>query len=78
MLWNIIIGLVFMVAGYMLMPRPKVQRPEITEMEGPTAEAGKPIPVLFGDDIITSPNYLWWGEKNYIERVDGGTGKKKK
>lgn len=78
MIWNIIIGLAFMVLGYLLMPKPKVVRPETTEMEGPTSEAGRAIPVLFGDKIIKDPNYLWWGEKTYVERTEGGGGKKGK
>lgn len=71
-MWNIIIGLAFMVLGYLLLPKPKIERPETQIMDGPTAEAGRPVPVLFGDRIIKDPNFLWWGEKNYIERTEGG------
>ncbi len=78
MIWNILIGLAFMIIGYMLMPKPKVQRPEVTVMDDPTAEAGRTIPVLFGDRMITDPNFLWWGEKTYIERSEGSGGKKDK
>lgn len=80
MFWRIIIGLALMILGYLLMPRPKVQRPEITEMEGPTAEAGRPIPVVFGDKIVKDPNFLDWRDKSYIDRKynsGGGKGKKK-
>ena len=69
MIWNILIGLGLMILGYLLQPKPKAQKPaEVTEMEGPTAEAGKPIPVIFGDIWIKSPNYLWWGDKGYAQR----------
>jgi len=69
MFWNIIIGLTLMILGYLLQPKPKPQKPsEVTEMEGPTAEAGKPIPVIFGDIWVKSPNFLWWGDKTYVTR----------
>lgn len=79
MFWNIIIGLALMVIGYLLMPKPKKAKPpEVTEMEGPTAEAGRPIPVVFGDYTISSPNFLWWGDKVYVNRSEPAGGKKKK
>lgn len=77
MIWNIIIGLGLMILGYLLMPKPKAQKPdEVTEMEGPTSEAGRPIPVIFGDITVELPNFLWWGDKRFYERNTGG-GKKK-
>lgn len=68
MWWNLILGLALMILGYVLMPKPKVAKQEITEMEGPTAEAGREIPVLFGDMTIKSPNYLGWWDKQYKKR----------
>jgi len=69
MIVNLLVGLVLMIAGYLLQPKPKPNKPaEVTEMEGPTAEAGKPIPVIFGDIWVKSPNYLWWGDKTYASR----------
>ena len=77
MLWNIIIGLAFMILGYVLMPKPKREKPdEVTEMEGPVAEAGMAIPKVFGDMHVKRPNYLWWGDKRFIERNMGGRKKK--
>lgn len=69
MIWQILIGLGMMILGYIIMPKPKATKPdEVTEMEAPTAEAGRPIPVLFGEVNIKSPNFLWWGDKEFIER----------
>lgn len=68
MFWNIIIGLGMMILGYILMPKPKVERPDETaEMEGPTSEAGRPIPVIFGELSVSSPNFLWWGDREFVE-----------
>lgn len=68
MLWNIIIGLGMMILGYILMPKPKTAQPEETkEMEAPTAEAGRPIMVIFGEVTVSSPNFLWWGDREFVE-----------
>ena len=75
---NLLIGVALQIIGYMLAPKPpREQPPEAQDMENPTAEAGRPVPVVFGSVIITSPNYLWWGDKRKVERnKDEGTKKK--
>lgn len=62
---NLIIGLALMVVSYLIMPKPKRAKPTISEGEEPTAEAGKPVAVLFGKMRIKSPNCLWYGDKYY-------------
>lgn len=45
--------------------RPKVAPPKpagIEDVDAPTAEEGKPIPVVFGTVWITSPNLIWYGD----------------
>lgn len=62
MFWNIIIGLALMIIGYMIMPKPKGPKPDaVRDLENPTADAGRPIPVLFGEMTLKAPNYLgYW------------------
>lgn len=73
---QLLIGIGLMILGYLIMPKPKAQRPqEATEMEGPTAEAGRAIIVMWGEITIKSPNFLWWGDKYYTKRSKK-TGKK--
>lgn len=74
MLLNIIIGLALLIIGYLIMPRQNTET-EITELESPTAEAGIPWGVVFGDKIVKTPNYLWWGDKSYATKT-AKTGKK--
>ncbi len=62
---NLIIGLALMVLGYLLMPKPKTPAIEVQDMEDPTAEAGRPIPVPFGTITIKGTNVLWFGDKYY-------------
>ena len=46
-----------------LMPRPKAETPPASDpLEAPTADAGRPIPVIFGDLIVKDPNCLWFGD----------------
>lgn len=68
----ILIGLAFTAIGYLLMPRPKIAKPEAAkEADNPTAEAGKTIPKVFGTLLIKSPNVLWFGDKSISERTTG-------
>lgn len=60
---QVAIGLAVGVVGYLLMPQPKrTKPPEARDLEAPTAEAGRPIPVIFGTLDIRGPNILWYGE----------------
>lgn len=44
--------------------RPKKKRPDATtDLEAPVAEAGKPIPVVFGEITVKGLNVLWYGDK---------------
>ena len=66
---NLLISATLMVISYMLTPKQKVERPTIQEGAEPTADAGKPIAVLFGTKDIKSPNCIWFGDKYYRERM---------
>lgn len=59
-----LIALALAVAGYLLTPKPKQPgRPSVDEIQTPTAEAGRPIPICFGDNRIKGVNVLWGGDK---------------
>ncbi len=54
--------------AYAFMPRPKSTTPDMSrDLELPTAEAGRPVPVVFGTGTIKSPNCLWYGESSTSE-----------
>ena len=49
----------------LLAPKPKAPKPEAAkDLEDPTAEAGRPIPVVFGTVTVKGLNLLWFGEKS--------------
>jgi predicted MFS family arabinose efflux permease len=64
--WLIILAAVASVAlSLLLMPRPKTPKPEAAkDLDDPTAEAGRPIPVVFGTITVKGLNLLWFGEKS--------------
>lgn len=71
------IGIGLQILGYMLMPKPKPEKPPSTDdLKDPTAEAGKPIPVVFGSVTLQSPNVLWYGDKQAVHRPMRKSGKK--
>lgn len=63
--WTIVLAAVALVAlTYVLAPRPKAPKPEsVTELEEPTADAGRPVTVPFGTITIKQLNELWYGDK---------------
>lgn len=57
------IGVVLNVIAYLLMPKPKGPQPdEVKDLEAPTAEAGRPIPVVFGDVTVSGVNVIFYSE----------------
>ena len=51
------------IAVYALTPKPQSQpRPELEDLQVPTAEAGREIPVLFGCRDIRGANVVWYGD----------------
>lgn len=70
MILSLIVGIALLFLGYALSPRPKAAKPsEMSEMDLPTAEAGKPIGVIFGEIKIKSPNFLWYGDYYNLKRT---------
>lgn len=69
-----IVWVVALVAAYTMVPKPQTQPPAgIGEVEAPTAEEGREIPVLFGTRDIEGPNVVWYGDlKTVAIRAKGG------
>ena len=61
----LLITLALQIVAYILMPKPKAPKPEAAkDLENPSAEAGRPIPVVFGTVTVKGVNILWFGEKS--------------
>lgn len=49
----------------LLRPKSKTPKPDAAkDLEDPTAEAGRPVPVVFGTMTIKGLNVLWFGDKS--------------
>lgn len=47
-------------ASSLLMPRPKPQNAQAGQLDGPTAEEGKPVPVVYGTVVVKNCNIVDW------------------
>jgi hypothetical protein len=75
---RIVTALALAALSYALTPRPKTERPKaagLDEIDIPTAEEGRPIPVVFGTVLLTGPNVVWAGDLR-VETIEQETGKK--
>ncbi len=74
----LLIGLALNILAYLITPKPKQAKPEAAkDMDNPTAEAGKPKPVVFGTMTLKGTNILWYGEKSRKDyKVKEKSGKK--
>ena len=64
---QIAIMIVAALVAYALAPKPPVPKPaSLEDFDVPTAEEGRPIPVIFGTVWIKGPNCLWYGDLSSI------------
>ena len=72
----LVVLIVSAVISMALMPKPPVPKPaELTDFDAPTAEEGRPIPVVFGTVKITGANVIWYGDL-YTRAIRKKGGKK--
>ena len=65
---QLIIAVVFLALSIIFAPKPKAPTPEAAkDLDRPTADASRPIPVLFGSKTVKSPNSLWYGDIGQIQ-----------
>lgn len=68
--FQLIVGVVLNILAYLLMPKPKVEKPPSTEdLQEPTSEAGRPIPVIFGTVTQTGANLIGAWDKRSVHRT---------
>lgn len=58
-----------------LQPKIPQQKPaDLSEIDAPTAEQGKPIAKVFGTVVVQSPNVVWYGDLGY-NKIKSGSSK---
>lgn len=61
----LIISVAINVAAMVITPRPRAAKPlAVEQAQNPTADAGKPIPVLFGKARISETNIIGFWDKS--------------
>ena len=82
MVWNflvqIVASLVLTAISYVLAPRPKTTPPKAAGLDDltlPTAEEGRPIPVVFGTVLLRGANVVWAGDLK-VDPIRKSGGKK--
>jgi len=51
------------VLSYALRPKPPAPKPaSLQDVQAPTADDGREIPVVFGTVWVRGPNVLWYGD----------------
>lgn len=67
MFWFVALFVVSLVVAYATMPKPQSAPPTgLNELQVPTAEEGREIPVLFGTRDLNAPNVVWWGDLKLV------------
>ncbi|MBB3231697.1 hypothetical protein [Halomonas stenophila] len=59
---SLAVAFVLNVIAYLLVRPKKASRAQAQDLREPSAEAGKPIPVVFGEITVTNPNVLYYGD----------------
>ena len=63
----LIVAVALSVLSYMLAPKPKAPKPDAAQdLQDPVAEAGMPIPTVFGTITVKGLNCIWYGDKRKI------------
>lgn len=74
MWWTIARFVITLVLTYMMMPKAQSMKPAgLGDVQAPTAEVGREIPVLFGTRKLDGPNVVWFGHLRAVPiRKKGG------
>jgi len=77
MWWQLVFFVVSSFISAALAPRPPAPKPAaLSDIDAPTAEEGRPIPVVFGAVLLRGPNVVWYGHLQADPIHSGGGGKK--
>lgn len=69
----VIVFIIALVVALAAAPKPQQPKPATLEdLDLPTAEIGRAIPVVFGTVLMKSPNVVWYGDLGYVAVKSGG------
>jgi len=70
---QLVLAIVLAAISYALAPKPPTPpTPTLRDINLPTAEEGRPIPVVFGTVTVKGPNVIWYGDLSTSAIKKGG------
>lgn len=69
---QLVIMIVLFVASVLLMPKPDLEaaRPKgLGDIQAPTADETRPVPILWGTMDIKGPNVIWYGDLSTVKLI---------
>jgi hypothetical protein len=62
-MWYLVVIVVAALVSVALAPKSPAPKPaELSDLDAPTAEEGRPIPVIFGAVLLRGANVVWYGD----------------
>ena len=62
-MWYLVVIVVATLISNALAPKPPEPKPaSLSDVDAPTAEEGRPIPVVFGTVLLRGANVVWYGD----------------
>lgn len=72
-MWFVVVFIASLVASLALAPKPPEPKPAgLADINVPTAEPGRPIPIVFGTVLLEDPNVVWYGDLSTTEIKSSG------
>lgn len=69
----VIVFIIALIVAVAMQPRPPTPKPaSLEDLDLPTAEIGRAIPVVFGTVLLKSANVVWYGDLGYVAVQSGG------
>ncbi len=63
MLWYLVVFIASVLVSAAVTPKPEKPKPSgLNDIQVPTAEPGRAIPIIFGTVLIKDPNTVWYGD----------------
>ena len=64
----LIVFIVALAISLAVQPKQPVPKPvALSDFNVPTAEPGRPIPMVFGTVMLRAPNVVWYGDLSYTK-----------
>lgn len=72
-MWFVVVFIASLAASLALAPKiPEPKPAGLSELNVPTAEPGRPIPIPFGTVRLEDPNVVWYGDLKTTPIKSGG------